>query len=49
VIKKELDVWKDSMTYSELEIFLGCVLADLRAEELLTDREEAYLRASLLL
>lgn len=47
VIKRELNAWREGLSYIEIESFVGCCLADLRANNLLTEDEEKWLRSYL--
>ena len=44
VIKREMNVWRDQMSYIEIETFVGCVLANLKVHCLLTEEEEKWMR-----
>lgn len=48
VIKRELDTHKGSVLHMELEVFIGTVLAQLRALAIITPDNEAYLRRYIL-
>lgn len=44
IIRKELDTYRESMTFYEMECFVGAVIADLLHENLITRDESIYLR-----
>lgn len=48
VIRKEMEQWKESFTYQEIEVFVGSCLADLLANKLITQWEESVLREKIL-
>ena len=48
IVKRELNAWREGMSYIEIETFVGCVLAGMVANSLLTSEEEKWLRAYLI-
>lgn len=48
VTRKELDQWRESMTFVDIETFVGSLLADLLAANLITKWEESILREKIL-
>jgi hypothetical protein len=48
VIRKELRQWREQIIYSDIEVFVGCVLSDLKSAGLLTSWEESVIRQKLL-
>ena len=47
VIKKELSQWRESMEYYPIETFVGCVIAELKTQGVITAWEESVLRQKL--
>ena len=47
VIKREMNAWREGMSYIEIETFIGCTLAQLLVARLLTEEEEKWLRSYL--
>ena len=47
IIKKELSPWRESMEYYPIETFVGCVIAELRIQGVITSWEESVLRQKL--
>lgn len=47
VVKAEMGQWRESMTYYEIEAFVGCVIAELLKAEVITKWEESVMRQKL--
>lgn len=48
VVRNEMRQWKEQIIYSELEVFVGCILSDLKTAKIITPWEESILRQKLL-
>ena len=48
VVRKEMFQWRGTSTYAEIEVFVGCVLVELKAQQILTTWEESVIRQRLL-
>ena len=46
-LKSEMREWRESMEYYTIETFVGCFLARLRADKLITAWEESVIRQKL--
>lgn len=47
-VKQELTQWRETFSYCEIEVFIGCLLINLLQRELITPEEEKFLRKFLL-
>jgi len=48
VIRREMRSYRESTDYLVIEVFIGCVLAELKTRRIITQWEESVLRQKLL-
>lgn len=48
IVRKEMRTYRESTDYIVIETFVGCVLAELKAKQLISSWEDSILRQKLL-